>query len=57
MKVVSLLFALQVQYKNMTPAEAYEHVRLRRPRVLLASAQWQVSYHQILHAFCMQLCQ
>ncbi|NP_001345354.1 dual-specificity protein-like phosphatase 1 [Zea mays] len=30
-----------VQYKNMTPAEAYEHVRLRRPRVLLASAQWQ----------------
>jgi len=34
----------------MTPAEAYEHVRLRRPRVLLAPAQWQVSYHQILHA-------
>ncbi|CAL4915576.1 unnamed protein product [Urochloa decumbens] len=30
-----------VQYKNMTPAEAYEHVRMRRPRVLLASAQWQ----------------
>lgn len=30
----------------MTPAEAYEHVRLRRPRVLLASAQWQVSHHQ-----------
>nr|CAB3495252.1 unnamed protein product [Digitaria exilis] len=30
-----------VQYKNMTPAEAYEHVRLRRPRVLLASAQWK----------------
>ncbi|XP_062200797.1 phosphatidylglycerophosphate phosphatase PTPMT2-like isoform X1 [Phragmites australis] len=30
-----------VQYKNMTPAEAYEHVRLRRPRVLLACAQWQ----------------
>ena len=28
----------------MTPAEAYEHVRLRRPRVLLASAQWQVSF-------------
>lgn len=34
----------------MTPAEAYEHVRLRRPRVLLAPAQWQVSYHQTLHA-------
>jgi hypothetical protein len=34
----------------MTPAEAYEHVRLRRPRVLLAPAQWQVSCHQILHA-------
>ncbi|CAN6288772.1 unnamed protein product [Urochloa humidicola] len=30
-----------VQYKNMTPAEAYEHVRMHRPRVLLASAQWQ----------------
>lgn len=30
-----------VQYKNMTPVEAYEHIRLRRPRVLLASAQWQ----------------
>uniref|UniRef100_A0A0E0BDT3 phosphatidylglycerophosphatase n=1 Tax=Oryza glumipatula TaxID=40148 RepID=A0A0E0BDT3_9ORYZ len=30
-----------VQYKQMTPAEAYEHVRLRRPRVLLASAQRQ----------------
>ncbi|WVZ57636.1 hypothetical protein U9M48_007997 [Paspalum notatum var. saurae] len=30
-----------VQYKNMSPAEAYEHVRLRRPRVLLAAAQWQ----------------
>ncbi|TVU31671.1 hypothetical protein EJB05_23369 [Eragrostis curvula] len=30
-----------VQYKQMTPIEAYEHVRLRRPRVLLASAQWQ----------------
>ncbi|KAL6641462.1 hypothetical protein ACP70R_019643 [Stipagrostis hirtigluma subsp. patula] len=30
-----------VQYKQMTPAEAYEHVRLHRPRVLLASAQWK----------------
>ncbi|XP_062206026.1 phosphatidylglycerophosphate phosphatase PTPMT2-like [Phragmites australis] len=30
-----------VQYKNMSPSEAYEHVRLHRPRVLLASAQWQ----------------
>jgi protein-tyrosine phosphatase len=30
-----------VQYKQMTPVEAYEHVRLHRPRVLLASAQQQ----------------
>jgi transcriptional regulator GlxA family with amidase domain len=37
----------------MTPAEAYEHVRLRRPRVLLASAQWQVSHHQNYICFCM----
>ncbi|KAF8689362.1 hypothetical protein HU200_041903 [Digitaria exilis] len=37
-----------VQYKNMTPAEAYEHVRLRRPRVLLASAQWKVSVTKCL---------
>jgi hypothetical protein len=33
-----------VQYKQMTPVEAFEHVRFHRPRVLLASAQWKVSY-------------
>ncbi|EER94483.1 hypothetical protein BDA96_01G321100 [Sorghum bicolor] len=39
-----------VQYKNMTPAEAYEHVRLRRPRVLLAPAQWQAvqEFYQLI---------
>ncbi|KAF6984233.1 hypothetical protein CFC21_002271 [Triticum aestivum] len=30
-----------VQYKQMTPAGAFEHVRSCRPRVLLASAQWK----------------
>ncbi|KAJ4774072.1 Dual-specificity protein-like phosphatase 1 [Rhynchospora pubera] len=30
-----------VQYKGMSPAEAFEYVRVQRPRVLLASSQWQ----------------
>ncbi|KAJ3681826.1 hypothetical protein LUZ60_014399 [Juncus effusus] len=30
-----------VEYKQMTPYEAYEYVRFRRPRVLLASSQRQ----------------
>lgn len=33
---------VQVQYKQMTPDEAYKHVKSIRPRVLLASSQWQV---------------
>lgn len=30
-----------VQHKNMTPDDAYKYVRSVRPRVLLASSQWQ----------------
>ncbi|XP_073387247.1 phosphatidylglycerophosphate phosphatase PTPMT1-like [Physcomitrium patens] len=30
-----------VQYKGMTPMEAFQYVRGKRPRVLLASAQWR----------------
>ncbi|KAJ4748915.1 dual specificity protein phosphatase family protein [Rhynchospora pubera] len=30
-----------VKYKNMTPEEAFEHVRSIRPRVLLARSQWK----------------
>ncbi|KAJ8483964.1 hypothetical protein OPV22_016449 [Ensete ventricosum] len=30
-----------IKHKNMTPLEALEYVRSRRPRVLLAPAQWQ----------------
>ncbi|TXG48641.1 hypothetical protein EZV62_024516 [Acer yangbiense] len=34
-----------VQHKQMTPDEAYEHVRSIRPRVILAPAQWQ-AFHE-----------
>lgn len=37
-----LYFQIQVKYKHMTPADALEHVRSRRPRVLLAPSQWKV---------------
>lgn len=33
---------LKVEYKHMTPTAALEYVRSRRPRVLLAPAQWRV---------------
>ncbi|XP_023539494.1 putative dual specificity protein phosphatase DSP8 [Cucurbita pepo subsp. pepo] len=47
-----------VQYKQMTPDEAYKHVKSIRPRVLLASSQWQAVlefYHMIVQrdvSFC-----
>ncbi|XP_073001366.1 phosphatidylglycerophosphate phosphatase PTPMT2 [Typha latifolia] len=44
----TIVLCYLVQYKQMTPAAAYEHVRLIRPRVLLASSQWkavQEFYH------------
>ncbi|XP_020084677.1 putative dual specificity protein phosphatase DSP8 [Ananas comosus] len=37
----TIVLCYLVQYKEMTPASAYEYVRLNRPRVLLASAQRQ----------------
>ncbi|KAL3623690.1 hypothetical protein CASFOL_032506 [Castilleja foliolosa] len=37
-----------VEYKHMSPAAAFEYVRSRRPRVLLAPSQWKAvqEYHQ-----------
>uniref|UniRef100_A0A9I9D6M4 Dual specificity protein phosphatase DSP8 n=1 Tax=Cucumis melo TaxID=3656 RepID=A0A9I9D6M4_CUCME len=49
---------LAVQCKQMTPDEAYKHVKSIRPRVLLASSQWQAVlefYHLIVQkdvSFC-----
>eukprot|EP00262_Sarcandra_glabra_P015394 TRINITY_DN4741_c0_g1_i1.p1 TRINITY_DN4741_c0_g1~~TRINITY_DN4741_c0_g1_i1.p1 ORF type:complete len:325 (+),score=36.86 TRINITY_DN4741_c0_g1_i1:662-1636(+) len=37
----TIVLCYLVRYKGMTPKEAYEHVRLSRPRVLLAASQWQ----------------
>ncbi|KAJ7952550.1 Dual specificity phosphatase [Quillaja saponaria] len=34
-----------VHHKQMTPDAAYDYVRLIRPRVLLASSQWQAVQH------------
>lgn len=34
---------VQVEHRGMTPIDAYQYVRARRPRVLLATAQWRVS--------------
>ncbi|XP_078170536.1 phosphatidylglycerophosphate phosphatase PTPMT2-like [Carex rostrata] len=37
----TIVLCYLVKYKNMTPEEAFEHVRLIRPRVLLARSQWK----------------
>ncbi|KAL1563279.1 Phosphatidylglycerophosphate phosphatase ptpmt2 [Salvia divinorum] len=37
----TIVLCYLVQYKHMTPAAALEHVRSRRPRVLLAPIQWK----------------
>ncbi|XP_058008177.1 phosphatidylglycerophosphate phosphatase PTPMT1-like [Hevea brasiliensis] len=37
----TIVLCYLVQHKQMTPEAAYDHVRSIRPRVLLASAQWQ----------------
>ncbi|KAH0450915.1 hypothetical protein IEQ34_021607 [Dendrobium chrysotoxum] len=37
----TIVLCYLIEYKNMTPADALEHVRSRRPRVLLAPSQWQ----------------
>ncbi|ONK56354.1 uncharacterized protein A4U43_C10F7550 [Asparagus officinalis] len=46
----TIVLCYLVRYKQMTPAAAYEHVRLSRPRVLLASPQWQAvqDYYRLL---------
>lgn len=37
----TIVLCYLIEYKNMTPADALEYVRSRRPRVLLAPSQWQ----------------
>ncbi|WCJ42602.1 Phosphotyrosine protein phosphatases superfamily protein [Euphorbia peplus] len=37
----TIVLCYLVEYKNMTPVAALEHVRSRRPRVLLAPSQWK----------------
>ncbi|GAA0187600.1 hypothetical protein LIER_34888 [Lithospermum erythrorhizon] len=37
----TIVLCYLVQYKHMTPLSALEYVRSRRPRVLLAPAQWK----------------
>lgn len=37
----TIVLCYLVQHKKMTPEDAYSYVRSIRPRVLLASAQWQ----------------
>ncbi|KAL3516876.1 hypothetical protein ACH5RR_023778 [Cinchona calisaya] len=37
----TIVICYMVKHKDMTPEAAYEHVRSNRPRVLLASSQWQ----------------
>ncbi|KAJ7969511.1 Dual specificity phosphatase [Quillaja saponaria] len=37
----TIVLCYLVKYKQMTPAEALEYVRSRRPRVLLAPSQWK----------------
>ncbi|CAK9321587.1 unnamed protein product [Citrullus colocynthis] len=54
----TIVICYLVQYKQMTPDEAYKHVKSIRPRVLLASSQWQAVlefYHLIVQkdvSFC-----
>ncbi|WCJ22991.1 Phosphatidylglycerophosphate phosphatase PTPMT1 [Euphorbia peplus] len=37
----TVLLCYLVRHRNMTPIDAYDYVRSIRPRVLLASSQWQ----------------
>ncbi|XP_031287682.1 putative dual specificity protein phosphatase DSP8 [Pistacia vera] len=37
----TIVLCYLVEHRQMTPAVAYEHVKSIRPRVLLASSQWQ----------------
>ncbi|KAK9142008.1 hypothetical protein Syun_011408 [Stephania yunnanensis] len=38
----TIVLCYLVKYRHMTPSTAFEYVRSRRPRVLLASSQWKV---------------
>ncbi|KAK4476440.1 hypothetical protein RD792_015593 [Penstemon davidsonii] len=40
-----------VKHKQMTPEDAYKYVRSIRPRVLLASSQWQAVQEYYYHKF------
>lgn len=51
-----LYFQIQVKYKHMTPADALEHVRSKRPRVLLAPSQWKVWWFLFILYIKMFLC-
>jgi hypothetical protein len=50
-----LLVGLQVEHRGMTPVDAYQYVRARRPRVLLATAQWLAvqEYSRRIHGVIM----
>lgn len=37
----TIILCYLIEYKNMTPADALEYVRSRRPRVSLAPSQWK----------------
>ncbi|KAL6005096.1 hypothetical protein ACLOJK_005657 [Asimina triloba] len=45
----TIVLCYLVQHKGMTPAAAYDYVRLIRPRVRLASSQWQAvqDYYEV----------
>ncbi|KAG0480679.1 hypothetical protein HPP92_011537 [Vanilla planifolia] len=38
----TIVLCYLIEYRRMTPDDALEYVRLKRPRVLLAPSQWQV---------------
>lgn len=46
----TIVLCYLVRHRQMTPAAAYKHVKLIRPRVLLASPQWQAvqDYYRLL---------
>ncbi|KAG0460376.1 hypothetical protein HPP92_020673 [Vanilla planifolia] len=47
----TIVICYLVKYRQMTPSAAYEYVRSNRPRVLLASSQWQavLKYHCLVN--------
>ncbi|KAK1305413.1 putative dual specificity protein phosphatase DSP8 [Acorus calamus] len=45
----TIVLCYLVHHRQMTPAAAYDHVRLRRPRVLLAASQWKAVEEYYYH--------